>query len=806
MEKNILKNSFDNINFSEDMVLFLKKSTKYATFDKSEKIELCHILFAILNDDYNENIIVAVLDEMKVDINIFKESLVEKRKESFSNIQTKPEKLFFSDDVIKLIKDSYQKVKQTKEKYDPVDFFFALLKNKNNLSQILIDNAIDFHVFKSIFEEINDFVALEDEHEGEHEYQQTDGLVSPPFTKPLPTESFLVNLNDEYKKGTLNKCIGREIEIQDIERVLNRKNKKNVLMIGKAGVGKTNIVEGLVERIINNKTSIYLKDKIILSLNLNSLLSGTIWRGQFEQKMENLIQFLKQNQEYILFIDEFHAALGAGNTTGGLDFINILKPALARGEIQIISCTTPEEKVHIERDRALMRRLHVQYIDIPSKEDTFMILEQIKSTYEKTHKVKYSKDVISLIVDLSEKYAINKNFPDKSIELMDDVGSYIKIHKKNNPIITILNNKLNSLQNEKILLFQTKNYENAKTLLLEEQKILENLQNEINKEKNGAVVKITPQDVFTVAEKVYNIKNISLLKNDNIIQFFDEKMNNVLEKIQGQDETVKSVFDILKSKKMFEELDGMSPNVFLFIGKTGVGKTFLSELLAEHVYDGKLKKVNGEDYQEKHSVANLRGSPKGYVDSDKGSDLYEYVKFNPESLICIDEIEKAHPDFYDAFLTILDKGLITDKDGIIIDFRKTTIVMTSNVGMKKISQFRPIGFDNKKSPDISSMTETELKKKFSPEFLNRIDGIYHFNSIESDIDFTLLLNEKFGKIKNFLKKKKIEVNLSEQTKIDIIEECQKNGGGVRELERQISKRIKNKITSKMRNKKMALVV
>lgn len=806
MKKNIIKNNFDSIIFSEDMTLFLEKSVKYAILDKSENIELWHVLFAILNDDYNENIIIAVLDEMKVDINIFKESLLEKRKESFSTNKVKSDNLGFSEDVIKLIKDSFQKIKQTKEKYEPIDFFFALLKHKNSLSQILFDNAIDFLTFKSIFEEINEFVMFESE-ENEREYQPNEPIVSPPFTKSSPTESFLLNLNDEYKKGSLSKCIGREDEIQDIERVLNRKNKKNVLMIGKAGVGKTNIVEGLVERIINNKTSIYLKDKIILSLNLNSLLSGTIWRGQFEQKMENLIHFLKQNQEYILFIDEFHSALGAGNTNGGLDFINILKPALARGEIQVIAATTPEEKTYIERDRALMRRLHVQHIDVPSKEDTFMILEQIKSTYEKTHNVKYSKEIISLIVDLSEKYAINKNFPDKSIELMDDIGSYVKINKKNNPMVNLLNNQLTLLQNKKITLFQTKNYENAKNLLLEEQKILDELQFEINKEKNGVIIKITPQDVFTVAQNVYNVKNISLLKNDNIFQYFENNLKSILMKIQGQDEIVKEVFDILKTKKVFEELDGMSPTVFLFIGKTGVGKTYLCELLAEHIYNGKLKKINGENYQEKHSISNLKGSPKGYVDSDSGSDLYEYVKFNPECLICIDEIEKAHPDFYDAILTILDKGLITDKDGMIIDFRKTTIIMTSNIGMKKISEFRPIGFDSKKSQDISVITEKELKKKFAPEFLNRIDGIYHFNSIETDTDFTSLLNDKFNKIKKFLKNKKIEVNLSEQTKKDIIEECLKNGGGVRELQRQIDKKIKNKIiTAKMRNKKMALVV
>lgn len=785
---------FKSVTFSEEMHLFLNKSLLYAKKDKSKEINVSHVVYSILNDDY-ENIVIATLEEMKVDVNILKEFLQEKRQK-----QSNFEIYEYSKELVEII----NKTKKPNKTYGILDFFFAILKNKNELTELFYDLAIDYNLFKSVATELTEF--FEDESESEDNIGNSDLLEepvqshkknnkktlhfknadkTPPAISKFP---FLINLNEMYLKNK-NKCIGRDNEILILERVLNRKNKKNVLMIGKAGVGKTNIVEGLVQRIMENKTSIYLKDKIILSLDVTMLMNQTAWRGQFEEKITNLLNLLKSNKNYILFIDEIHNILGLGNSGGSLDLVNMLKPAMARDEIQVIGCTTPEEKISLEKDRAFMRRFFVFPVDSPSKQQTIEILNKIKPVYESTHFVKFSPENINLIVELSEKYYPNRNFPDKSIELMDDIGAFSKIFEPQPKSITKLNKSLLNIAKKKRIVFETKDYEKGKSLLMKEKEILFQLSQQINSQKNTKKIRnLSQEDILRFSSNIFNV-NIDTI-SDSSFEKFEKSKNLILGNIKGQDEIVASLIQKIHVKTFFGDLENNTPLCFIFSGKSSVGKTYLGELLGQFLYNNKIKIINGELFKESHSISNLTGSPKGYVDSSSGSDLFEFVKMNPESVILLDEIEKAHPSIYQFLLSIIDKGIVTDKDGTIIDFRRCLILLTTNIGTKKIQQHKPIGFNTQNNE--KTVLESELKKYFSPEFLNRVNEVYYFNDIEV---MEIILNQKIDKLKKFMKNKGVTLKISDKVKSQILEICKNSENNVRELEKQITKYVKEYIIS-----------
>lgn len=785
-------NEIEKILFEEEFTHYLNKAKEYCALDKEAEVRITHFVVSLMNDNY-DNIITTTLTEMKVDLHIFSESLEDFRKSKTQSKKIKSNEVVLSESFMKLLLDS-NKLKTDVNPFSIKDFFIGILSFENELTQLLLDNVID----KKIFVET---LASTEEFYNEINDQFNDDLgdvIIMPTMKGISLSSktnenktsedkkifeFVVNLNEEYLNGKINDCVGREKEILKMEIILNRRQKRNPLLIGKAGVGKTALVEGLVANICNNKCSFPLKNKIVLSLNLTDLVSGTVWRGQLEEKIKSLLDFLKKSDKYILFIDEIHNIVDVGGSGGAGNLTNILKPYLSRGLIQVIGATTQEEqKEFLEKDRAISRRFNPILVNESSEEETVIILNKIKNNYEKSHGVSYSDEVIHAIVKISSKIKPNLAFPDKAIELMDDVGSLFKTNKKNE---NDFSEELESLRLQKKKLFEEKKYEDAIKILALDEQIKKVLKKENINQKN---VEISVSDVYSIVKSLYNIEYKDFT---NLSEIFTVK-NEILNHLKEQDNIVEDVFEVILSKYLFNNIDeDVKPLSFLFVGSTGVGKTYFGKLLAKYFYNDKIKILNCELFKEKHAISNLIGSPKGYVDSQSGSQLFEFVKHNPQSLILLDEVEKAHPDFFDTLLTILDDGKIEDKDGLTIDFTNCMFILTSNVGTKKVADFKQIGFNN--FIDSQEMLlDKEVRKSFKPEFINRIDKICYFNLINNNI--SNIIDVEVEKYRKILKLKGINFELDSEDKESLLEV---GVGGVREISRKIKDIIIKKVKKQM---------
>lgn len=797
MKNLVFPDQLKEFALSSEFHTYIQKSAKYAHVDKKSEIDVNLLLYTILADE-NENIITTTLNSMKVDLNILFEMLKENRVNNISD--NSKNYITFSDELIKLIQDSYKHVLKLKNVYETSDFFITLLTNKNSISEILFDNAIEYLVFKQTFDEVNEFFV--DNFYGEEDIEQ-DSPKQIQFTiknnnKPVDKikqdkeiiSKFTTNLNLEYEKGNIGECIGRDDEIETLEKILGRTNKKNALLIGKAGVGKTQIVEGLVRKIINKESAMYLHDKIILSLNINDLEANTTWRGQLEERIRILLNYLNENENTILFIDEIHGIVGSGRAPNA-DLTNALKPFLTKSKFQIIGATTDEEyKLYIEDKKAFTRRFFLQHIEELNKEETLNILKNVKTKYENFHKVKYPNDILSEIVLFCDKYMKNRCFPDKAIDIMDDLGASVKFARKISKEFISINKQLYDLKITKKYIIENKKYENSEEILLNEKNLKKQLNSLLKKSESDKKTIITKEIFINYLKKSHKISDY--YGDDFEVELKDcqTKLKNL---IFQQDEIIDSVIDQIRVKRLFN--DYSSPLTLFFVGSTGVGKSYLAKLLAENLFQNKNKIISCELYKEKHSVANFIGSPKGYVQSDTGSEIFEYVKYNPECVLTFDEIEKAHPDFYDILLTILDDGLITDKNGDIIDFRRCLLIFTSNIGSDVIKTPQ-IGFTINK--DNKEIYNKSLSKKFKPEFINRIDEIFYFNEFAN---YEQILENEFIKIKDVMKSKNVDITLTEETKKAILDEIKNNEGSVRLLKRVITKNIKTKIVKQYKQKR-----
>jgi len=780
------------ISFTKELEGFFYKAAKYAKFDKIYQITPANLVYTIISDE-KTNIVVSTLEAMKIDINILYEMLKENRTEGYEK-RTDTKEIIFSTELKDIIIASNKKFKQTKRQYGIVELLFALLKFKNSLTQTFNDNALEYFVFKQTFEEVSEFYDTmnpKDESDMEPEFSAAISSKNTSQTNVNTIADFTINLNAEYEKGNIQPCIGREREIQTLERILNRKNKRNAILVGKAGVGKTQILEGLVAKIVEKTCAPSLQNSIILSLNINDLEAGTIWRGQLEERIKNLLTFLDQNENVILFIDEIHSMIGVGRSNADLG--NALKPYLSKGKVKVVGATTTEEfKQHIEQNKALTRRFFIQNVEELSAKDTLHILKNIKNIYEKTHDVIYNDNILDLIVDFCDNYLKNKTFPDKAIEILDDLGAEIKSKRNISKKIANLNKKLGDIKITKKYIIENKKYEESEKILIIEQGILEQLKNETKKDNEQNKQKITKSQFINYLNDVYKISNFIGNDYEAKIDFVETSIKTELFQ---QDHVVESVLNHLRTKKLFN--DYSTPSVFLFSGESGVGKTFTGKLIAKHLYNNKIKIINCELYKEKHAISNFLGSPKGYVDSDKGSDFLEYVKYNPECTLLFDEIEKAHPDFYDVLLTLLDEGILTDKSGDVIDARRCLFILTTNLG-SQLGDVTPIGFKAQTQSEKNNKTQFSLEKRFNPEFLNRLDEIIHFNKIDN---FENILLDEFSKIKTLMAEKDVNVELTDETKQHILDSCKNNKGAIRELKRSIYKQIKQKIATTYRKEK-----
>ena len=591
-------------------------------------------------------------------------------------------------------------------------------------------------------------------------------------------DNFSRDLTRLAEEGKIDPVIGRDKEVKRISQILSRKKKNNAVIVGDAGVGKSALVEKLALLIKEGNCPTNLLDKRIVSLDLTSLVAGTKYRGQFEERIKAILNELLEVTNVIVFIDELHTMIGAGNASGAMDAANILKPALARGEIQCIGATTFDEyKKHLEKDSALVRRFQKIILSEPTEKETLEILTNLKTSYEEYHRVTYGEDVIETIVKLSKRYITDRQFPDKAIDIMDELGSEKKISNKVPESIEKLKKEIEGVREKKIAVVKSQEYEQAVKLRDSEKKL--NLKLESEKKKwldnlKNNKIPIVSEDVYNI---VSNMTGVPITKLDSKETEKLLKMEEILtSKVIGQDEAINTISRAVRRNRVGIKDGGRPIGSFIFLGSTGVGKTYLAKSVAEILFGDpeKIIRVDMSEFMDKHNVSKLIGSPPGYVGYDEGGQLTEKVKNNPFSVILFDEIEKAHKDVFNILLQILDEGHLTDSFGRKVNFTNTLIIMTSNVGAKKVSDFgNGVGFstsssENQKYEVRKSIIQKSLKQQFTPEFLNRIDDVILFNHLSEDI-INKIISIEIGKLVKRLNDKKYLVSF-DKTVIERISE------------------------------------
>lgn len=604
------------------------------------------------------------------------------------------------------------------------------------------------------------------------------------------------DLTKKAIEGKIDPVIGRDEEIERITQILSRRRKNNSCLIGEPGVGKTAIVEGLAQKIAIGDVTKQLENKRIVGIDLTSMVAGSKYRGDFEEKIKNVIDEVKKEKDIILFIDEIHTIIGAGSSEGSMDTANILKPLLARGEIQLIGATTIKEyRKYIEKDSALERRFSPIMVDEPSEEDTIKIIHGIRDKYEAHHNIKISDEAIEDAVKLSVRYINDRFLPDKAIDLIDEASSKIRNKKiEKSPEILELEKELGLKQEEKQKMVDSQEFENAAKIRDEIKSIEEKIKNEMKVEKEYI---LNSEDIANVVSSWTKIPVSKLTEEEN--KKLKDLGENLHKRVIGQDEAVNVVAKAIKRNRIGLSDPNKPIGSFLFLGPTGVGKTELSKALVENLFgtEETLIRIDMSEYMEGHSVSKLVGSPPGYVGYDEPGQLTEKVRRQPYSVILFDEIEKAHPDVLNLMLQILDDGRLTDSQGRLINFKNTVIIMTSNIGATKIIKKNSLGFkteieDSKENIEIKSKVLEELKREFRPEFLNRIDEIVVFKKL-TEVEELKILDIFLDKIKQRLKLKGIEFEIDQNAKEKILKEGMDVDYGARPLKRAIQNMVEDKI-------------
>jgi ATP-dependent Clp protease ATP-binding subunit ClpC len=622
-------------------------------------------------------------------------------------------------------------------------------------------------------------------------------------------DNFSRDLNKLAEQGKLDPVIGRDREILRIAQILSRRKKNNPIIIGEPGCGKTAIVEGLAMKIISGECPRNLIDKRIVNLDLTSVVAGTKYRGQFEERMKVIIEELQANPNIVVFIDEVHTLVGSGNSAGSMDGSNIFKPALSRGEIQIIGATTLDEfRKNIEKDGALERRFQKVTVDPSSVVETIQILKNIREKYESYHKVSYSDEVIETCVKLADRYITDREFPDKAFDIMDEVGARMQTELKVPQPIEELKKKAAEIRNQKIEVVKKQNYEQAAQLRDKEKKLLDKLDLEKKKFEEDMInnkTQISLEDVYDVVSNMTKIPVNKMSVDDTkaLLNLDKELMGKVI----GQDEAVKKIAKAIKRNRLGIKDPNRPIGSFVFLGSTGVGKTHLAKQLAKEMFgsENSLIRVDMSEYQEKHTVSKLVGAPPGYVGYEEGGLLTEKVKNKPYSVILFDEVEKAHKDVFTVLLQILDDGHVTDSLGRKINFKNTLIILTSNLGVKKLQDFGTgIGFGTITYGDEEAKKQVlmkEMKNFFSPEFINRIDDTIVFNSLRKE-DIKKITEIELKKLIGRLEEMNYKVSYDET----LVEYLSKVGFdelyGARPLKRAIQDKIEDLLSEEVLTGKM----
>ena len=655
-----------------------------------------------------------------------------------------------------------------------------------------------------------------DDDEEREEYGQMKkptGNLGTGKSKTPTLDNFGRDLTALASEGKLDPVIGREKEIERVSQILSRRKKNNPLLIGEPGVGKSAIAEGLALRIMQKKVSRVLFGKRVITLDLASLVAGTKYRGQFEERMKAIMTELEKNRDVILFIDELHTIVGAGSSTGSLDASNMFKPALARGEIQCIGATTLDEyRQYIEKDGALERRFQKVMVEPTSVEETILILNQIKDKYEDHHNVTYTDEAIASCVNLTSRYITDRFLPDKAIDAMDEAGSRVYIKNMKVPTDIIEHEKqIEEIKELKQKAVKAQDYLEARKLKDEEERLQLELavaQDKWDKEVKEKKEVVTEENVAEVVSMMSGVPVTKVGKNEmDKLANMDNLLNG---KVIGQEDAVKKVVKAIQRNRAGLKDPNRPIGTFIFLGTTGVGKTELAKVMARELFDSDdaLIRIDMSEYMEKFAVSRLVGAPPGYVGYEEGGQLTEAVRRKPYAVVLLDEIEKAHPDVFNILLQILDEGHVTDSLGRKVDFRNTIIILTSNIGTRDLKDFGDgVGFGTsakKTSSDARARAtiENALKKAFAPEFLNRIDDIIIFNSLEKE-DIKKIIDLELNKLYKRLEKLNYKVELTDEARDFIAEKGWDKDFGARPLKRAIQKYIEDLLAEMLVNKQFS---
>ncbi len=660
-------------------------------------------------------------------------------------------------------------------------------------------------VFRSILDS-NDYGLLDifDNKNTKNENQPKDKSIANENQSFL--EEYSRDLTKLARENKNDPVVGRDKEIHRVIQILSRRTKNNPVLTGEPGVGKTAIVEGLAQHIAQGNVPSNLLKKRILSLDLAAIVAGTKYRGEFEERMKRMMNELGENKNIILFIDELHTIIGAGGPEGTMDASNIMKPALSRGEIQIIGATTTKEYTkHIEKDLALERRFQVVKVEEPSDKDTENILNGIKSKYEAYHNVVYDQEVVPAIVKLSRRYIPEKVLPDKAIDILDEAGAAKKIQEEKKPSeLAELEKNISELIEEKKQLVQTQDYENA---ALVRDKVID-LKNKLNfytnvMQNNAAQIKnVSVADIEHIISEMTGIplEQMTSSETERIIHMEDELHTSVI----GQQEAVHLISGAIRRSRAGISSPNHPVGSFIFLGPTGVGKTQLAKALAKYLFgtEDSLVRIDMSDYMEKHTASRLVGAPPGYVGYEEGGVLTEKVRRHPYSVVLLDEIEKAHPDIFNLLLQLLEEGELSDNLGHTVNFRNTVIIMTSNAGARQITNEGRVGFGSSDIKrvlpyeEIKSSALNELKRILSPELINRIDDVIVFNALSKD-EIANILNIQLKELADRLSEKNLKINISKEATEYMIQNGYNPSMGARPMKRLIRKEIEDPLSMQL---------
>lgn len=788
-----------------------------------------HLMLGLLRDGNGKAI--SILDALEVDLDHLrrKVEILSPSNPNPNTVQKDKKNLHLTRQAERALKTTFLEAKLFQSSsINTAHLLLCILRNENDpTTKLLHKLKVDYdgvkEQFKFMITSDDDIVDAptsesfpsdnDDANDGkEGGFGATTGQKGNKKSKTPVLDNFGRDLTKMAEENRLDPVVGREKEIERVSQILSRRKKNNPLLIGEPGVGKSAIAEGLALRIINKKVSRILYNKRVVTLDLASLVAGTKYRGQFEERMKAVMNELEKNDDVILFIDEIHTIVGAGGATGSLDASNMFKPALARGEIQCIGATTLDEyRQYIEKDGALERRFQKVIVEPTTVEETIEILQNIKGKYEDHHNVSYTNEAIIACVKLTNRYMTDRFLPDKAIDALDEAGSRVHIVNMDVPKqILELEKQLEDVRELKNSVVKKQKYEEAAKLRDDEKRLEKDLANaqekweEDSKQNKETVSEDNVADVVSMMSGI-PVNRIAQTESNKLAELPNLIKANVI----GQDEAVAKVAKAIQRNRAGLKDPNKPIGSFIFLGQTGVGKTQLAKVLAKELFDSEdaLIRIDMSEYMEKFAISRLVGAPPGYVGYEEGGQLTEKVRRKPYSVILLDEVEKAHPDVFNMLLQVLDDGYLTDSLGRKIDFRNSIIIMTSNIGARKLKDFgQGVGFGTAamKSQEYShqkSVIEGALKKAFAPEFLNRIDDVIVFNPLERE-DIHQIIDIELRKLFARIKDIGYNLNLTDKAKDYIAEKGFDKQYGARPLKRAIQKYIEDALAEEIVNSKL----